>query len=234
MLRQIFTVALLQLRLVLRSKAYLILMFAMPLLITAVFAMTTEGGAPDRAIGFTIMFVMMTVIMMSGSILRERKTGTLGRILVSPMSRPQVQTGYLLSFILTGVLQFAVLAGVSALLFDVRWGPLLPLTAVIIATVVSAAGLGLLLAAFMRTSEQHALVGTMASITASMLGGVYWPASLMSEHMQSIGRLTPIAWALDGLREVAQHGAAPTVPLTVLLGMALVSTSVGLWRTKWE
>jgi ABC-2 type transport system permease protein len=234
MLRQIFTVALLQCRLVLRSKAYLILMFAMPLLITAVFAWTAPDGAADRAIGFTVMFVMMTVTMMGGTIQQERRTGTLGRVLSSPLSRPQVQAGYLLSFVLTGLGQFIILAVVSALLFGVQWGPPLPLLATAAATVMSAAGLGLLLAAFMRTSEQHALIGTMVSITASMLGGVYWPASIMTENMQRIGRLTPIAWALDGLKEVSQVGGAPILPLAVMLGMTLVTATVGLWRTRWE
>lgn len=236
-MRQIITVALLQFRLVLKSKAYLILMFAMPLLITAVFALTTEGGAADRATGFTVMFVTMTVVMMGGSILQERKIGTLGRVLVSPMSRAQVQAGYLLSFILTGLVQFTVLAAVSALLFDVDWGRLLPLAAMIAASVASAAGLGLLLAACTRTSEQHTLIGTMFCITASMLGGVYWPVTLMTENMQRIGRLTPMAWALDGLKEVARHGAnwsALALPLSVLLGAAVVSAAVGLWRTRWE
>lgn len=206
---------------------------------------TTEGRAAskaqatlqDRAAGFTVMFVMMVVLMMSGTILQERQSGTLGRICVSPVARAGVLGGYFLSFVMTGLFQFAVLVAASTLLFEMHWGPLLPLSATALGLILSTSGVGLLLAGLVKTAEQQRLVAVIVAINSAMLGGVYWPMSLMGSTMQRIGHLTPVAWAMDALQEVMLRGAnwpALALPLAVLLGMALATTSVGLMRTRWE
>ncbi|HEY3367391.1 MAG TPA: ABC transporter permease [Symbiobacteriaceae bacterium] len=206
---------------------------------------TTEGGAAgrdgaefrERALGLIVMFVMMVVLMMSGVILQERQSGTWGRILGSPIARMQVLGGYLLSFFLTGLLQFTVLVCASALLFKVYWGPLLPLAVMAAAVILCAGGLGLFLAGVVRTPEQQRTIGMLVVIATSLLGGVYWPLDLMSSTMQKIGHLTPQAWAMDGLREVMLRGAdwaGLALPLAVLVGMTLALTAAGISRIRWE
>ncbi|HLO02089.1 MAG TPA: ABC transporter permease, partial [Symbiobacteriaceae bacterium] len=153
----------------------------------------------DRAMGFTVMFVLMTVLMLNGGILQERQAGIWGRIMTTPVASGSVLWGYLLSYWLIGALQFGVLVSVSALLFHVDWGPILPLTAVGLASVLCATGIGLCLASFVRTADQQRLFGLSFAIISSMLGGVYWPLDLLGAPMRMLGHLTPQAWALDGL-----------------------------------
>lgn len=198
---------------------------------------TGGPGLNEYALGFTVMFVMMMVFTRTGTILRERQDGTWGRILSSPVTRGSLIGGYLLSFFLAGMAQFAVLLGASALLFRVHWGPFLPLTAVASAFILCSTGMGLFLAGIVRTPEQQGAVGTLVVTASSMLGGVYWPLDLVSETMRRIGYLTPQAWAMDGFRQVMLRGGAWSGlvwPITVLLLLAAIFTTAGLFRVRYE
>lgn len=207
---------------------------------TAVHAVAPAQAAPrlsnvsERALGFTVMFVMAVVFSMSGVILEERQKGTWGRLLTTPATRVQVVAGYVTSFFVTGLFQFAVLVGASTLLFRVAWGPLFPLAAMAAALVLCAAGLGLFLAGLVRTAEQQRIAGSIVVIATSMLGGVYWPLELVSSTMRRIGYLMPQAWAMDGFREVMLRGGAwPNLvwPLAVL---AAIFMTAGLARVRYE
>lgn len=189
------------------------------------------------ALGYTVMSVMMAILMMSGTILYERQHGTWGRLLTTPTDRYSLLAGYLLSFFLTGLFQFAVLVFGTRLIFQVQWGPLLPLFAVGAATVLASAGIGLFLAGIVRSYEQQQTLGIIFVIATSMLGGLFWPLELMSPTMQRIGYLTPQAWAMTGLTEVALRGgawASLAWPLTVLLALAVLFAGAGLLRVRYE
>jgi len=194
-------------------------------------------GLNEYALGFTVMFVMMMVFMRTGTILRERQDGTWGRILSSPVTRRSLMGGYLLSFFLAGMAQFAVLLAASTLLFRVHWGPILPLSAMASAFVLCSTGMGLFLAGIVRTPEQQGAVGTLVVSASSMLGGVYWPLDLVSETMRRVGYLTPQAWAMDGFRQVMLRGGGWNGlfwPITVLLLLAAIFTTAGLFRVRYD
>lgn len=189
------------------------------------------------SVGFTVTFVMMQCFMMCGVILGERKQGTWGRLLTTPNSRLTIMGGYLLSFFLTGMLQFAILVGATRLLFQVSWGPLLPLFAMGAGTVLSASGMGLFLAGLVKTYEQQASIGVLFINATAILGGAYWDLSMVSATMRRIGYLTPQAWAIDGFTEIMLRGgswSAIALPLAVLIGIAVIFMSVGLFRVRYE
>lgn len=199
----------------------------------------TEGisSVGSSAMGFSIMFIMMVVLQLSGVILQERQHGTWGRLLTTPSTRTAILGGYLLSFLITGMFQFLVLVAGSRYLFGVSWGPMLPLAAMGFGFVLCSSGLGLLLAGLVRTAEQQRTIGTLVVVATSMLGGVFWPLEFVGETMQRIGYLTPQAWAMDGFREVMLRGGAwdaLSTPLAVLVGMALVFMAGGLARVRYE
>lgn len=191
----------------------------------------------DAALGFAVVFVMMTVFMQGGTILQERQRGTWGRLLTTPVARLWVLVGYISSAFLTGLVQFAVLVIASRVLFKTNWGPWLPLMAMAAVFILCSAGLGLFLAGIVKTAEQQRSIGMILVISTSMLGGAYWPLELMSPTMQRIGYLTPQAWAMEGFREVMLRGGAwsgLTWPMIVLGGLTLVFMTAGLFRVRFE
>lgn len=189
------------------------------------------------ALGYTVMSVMMAILMMAGAILYERQHSTWGRLLTTPTDRVTLMAGYVLSFFFTGMVQFTVLVFGTQWLFHIQWGPLLPLFTVGAAMVLAAAGIGLFFAGIVRSYEQQQTIGVVFVIATSMLGGLFWPMEFMSPTMQRIGYLTPQAWAMQALNEVALRGGAwanLAWPLTVLLALAVLFATAGLLRVRFE
>jgi ABC-2 type transport system permease protein len=190
-----------------------------------------------RAVGFSIMFVMMGLLFVTGTILEARQTGIWYRLLAAPATRLQVLGGYLLAFFLIGWIQFAILMGLSSLLFGVQWGDWLGQIVLISALLLCVVGLGLLLAGLVKTPEQQGALGSIVIVSTCMLGGVYWPLDIVSETMRQIANFVPQTWAMEGFTElVARGGTAGDIlmPVGVLLAFAVVFLFVGVMRVKYE
>ncbi len=195
------------------------------------------NNSSERAVGFTIMFVMMNLLSVTGTILEARKIGVWYRMMAAPATRFSVLGGYMLAFFLTGWLQFGILMGLSSMLFDVEWGNLLGVVVLVSAFLLCVVGLGMFIGGFVQTTEQQSALGSMVIVATCMLGGVYWPLDIVGETMRKIGDFTPQKWAMDGFTElIARGGAIGDVigPVAVLLGFALVFMTVGVMRVRYE
>lgn len=191
----------------------------------------------QRSIGFTIMFVMMAMLSATGTILQARQAGVWYRLMATPASRLQVMGGYLLSFLLIGWVQFAILISLSAWLFGVQWGSMLGTFVLVSSLLLCVTGLGLFLAGYVRTPEQQGALGTLVIVSTCMLGGVYWSLDIVPPLLQKIGAFTPQYWAMQGFtRLIAQGGGVADIrtPVLILLGAAAVFLTMGLARVRYE
>lgn len=191
----------------------------------------------ERSIGFTIMFVMISLLSVTGTMLEARKTGVWYRLLAAPASRLQILTGYLLAFFLIGWIQFAVLMELSSLLFGVVWGDWLGQFVLVSALLLCVVGLGLFIAGLVKTQEQQGAIGTIVIISTCMLGGVYWPLDIVSDTMQKIANFVPQKWAMEGFARLLAGGGtlADIGPqVGVLLAFGAVFLLAGVTRVKYE
>jgi ABC-2 type transport system permease protein len=93
------------------------------------------------------------------------------------------------------------------------------------------------MAALAKTAEQIGGLGSMLVVTMAALGGVMVPRVAMPQSMQTLGLLTPHAWALTAYQDVLVRGAglATVVPaIAVLLGFASLFFAVALVRLRWD
>jgi ABC-2 type transport system permease protein len=103
--------------------------------------------------------------------------------------------------------------------------------------VLAATGLGLLLAALDKTAEQIGGLSSLLVVTMAALGGVMVPRYIMPDFMETIGLISPHAWALTAYQDVLVrgYGIARILPeVAVLMGFAAVFFGVALWRFKWD
>ncbi|PWK03932.1 ABC transporter permease [Tumebacillus permanentifrigoris] len=195
------------------------------------------NSSAQRAVGFAIMFVMMSMLPVTGAILEARKSGVWYRMMAVPATRLQILGGYMLSFFVTGWLQFAILMGFSSVLFGVEWGNWFAQFVLVSAFLLCVVGLGMLIAGFVRSTEQQMAFGSLLILSTCMLGGVYWPLDIVSETMRKAADFTPQKWAIDGFTElIARGGGLGDVvgPVAVLLGFAVVFLVVGVKRVRYE
>lgn len=174
--------------------------------------------------GIALMFLMYTVSYGGRSILAERAGGTLSRLMISPTRSAQVLGGKVLGTVFMGVIQIGILILASTLFFQVRWGDPFGVVVLILASVFGSTGWGMLITAFARTPAQVANSGTVVMLIFSMLGGSFIRLDNFPPFLQTISKITPIAWGLDGFNTLALGGTLSNLvePVSALLVMGAV------------
>jgi len=174
--------------------------------------------------GMALMFLMYTVSYGGRSILAERTEGTLPRLMISPTQVVQVLGGKVLGIFFMGTAQVSILILASAILFQVKWGNSMGVAALILAAVFGSTGWGMLITAFARTPAQVASTGTVVMLIFSILGGSFISLENFPPIMQTISKITPNAWGLDGFTTLALGGTLSSLvePIIALLVMGAV------------
>ena len=186
---------------------------------------------------YTVMFAFFLVNIMARSFIAERELGTLKRLHMAPISEFQIVLGKTLPFLMISLVQCGALFLFGRLLFGMSWGVqpwlLLP---VMIATSLSATGLGLLVATLVRTDSQVSAYANFLVITLAGISGCFMPREWLPESMQTFSLATPHAWALLAYDHVL-HEATPKFSTVAkscgaLIGFAALFTSLGVWRFR--
>lgn len=210
-------------------------------------AVTRAGTAPDAAAenrfahsspGMALQFAVAGLLTSAQVIVSERKNHCLKRLLTTGASRWQVLLGHYLSIALLLLVQFAILILFGQLLLGLDYlGRPLATLLVTLGSVLCIAALGLLIGAAAKAEEQAIAVAMIAMFLLSGLGGAWVPLEQTGEAFQAIGHLTPLAWAMDGYKDILLRGAGAAevlLPTAALLGYALLFLFAARWRFSPE
>lgn len=160
-----------------------------------------------QAPGYSVMFLLFGVMLGAEMLLEERDKGTLGRLLVAPVSRSSILGGKLLAQFCIAMVQMTILFGIGHFVFGMSLGNSLPALILMIGvTAFTATAFGLLLASVVKTRRQATSLGTLIVIMMAALGGSWWPLEIVPPFMQVIGHFTINAWALDGINGLIIRG----------------------------
>lgn len=190
-----------------------------------------------RSAGFSIMFVMMTMLVSTGVILEARQTGVWYRMMSTPTMKSELLIGYLFAFFVIGWIQFGILMLVSKFVFHVEWGNVVGNIILVSSLLLCTIGLGLFIASIVKTSEQQSVFGNLIIVSTCMLGGVYWPLEIMPDFMQQLAKFVPQYWGLEGFAELSARGGTVLdilVPVGILLAFTAVFLVIGMTRIRFE
>jgi ABC-2 type transport system permease protein len=153
-------------------------------------------------------FAMLLSFILTGvSFLRERTHGTMERLLASPIKKYEIVLGYLLGFILFGVIQAAV---VSVFAFNVlganHTGALWEIAAVEIIVVITGVNLGILASAFARNEFQVVQFIPLVITPQLILSGIFFRVEDMPGYLETIAHALPLMYAVRALRGVMLEG----------------------------
>jgi ABC-2 type transport system permease protein len=203
---------------------------------------TTQARPPgvyeQNVPGYSVMFMFFIVSYVAGSIVTEKRNGTLRRLMMAPVSKAELLLGKIVPNFIVGLIQAAVLFTIGHFVFGMGLGRD-PLGLVVISMAVAGAatGLGILVAALARTEEQVSGLSTLLILTLAALGGSMVPLFAMPDFMQTAARITPHAWALLGYQTLIVAGGtiADVLPhVAVLTGFAATFFTVAIWRFRFE
>jgi ABC-2 type transport system permease protein len=157
------------------------------------------GPALLALIPFIVMFLVTSVTM-----LRERASGTLERLLALPTGKLDLLLGYGIAFGIMAALQSSVAAGlcVGVLGLDVR-GPVWVLVLVAVADAVLGTAFGLFVSAFARTEFQAVQFMPLVVVPQILLCGLFLPRDEMPRALSALSDLLPLSYAVDAMSGVA-------------------------------
>jgi len=188
--------------------------------------------------GMVIFFAFFTGASAAESIIREDEEGTLARLFTTPTPRAVILGGKFAAVFVTLIIQVIVLLFASALIFSIHWGEPLPVALVALGLVVAAAGLGVMLMSFLKTTRQTGpMMGGVLTLTG-MLGGLFTTGfQNLPAAYDTITLFTPHGWALRGWKATLAGGGVGDVllPVAITLGMGTVFFAVGaaLFRKRF-
>ena len=159
----------------------------------------TVGPAMLALFPFIGMFLITSI-----STLRERRSGTLERLLTLPISKLDFILGYALAFGLLAILQAGVAVGFSVWVCGLTIkGSFWLLLAVALADAVLGTTLGLLASAFARTEFQVVQFMPALVFPQVLLGGILLPRAHMPDVLYSISDWLPLSHAIDALNALS-------------------------------
>lgn len=173
---------------------------------------------------FIVMFLVTSVTMV-----RERTSGTLERILATPLRRGELIGGYALAFGLAALAQAGATAAfaVGVLGLDLRSPWLVVLLAVVNAVLGST--LGLLTSAFARTEFQAVQFMPLVVVPQLLLCGLITPRERMSDGLALVAEALPLSHAIDAV-DLALAPGGPTstlgADLALLVGCCLAAVAL--------
>ncbi len=196
----------------------------------------SSAGFGQSAPGIGAMFVMINALTLGTLFITERKNQTLQRLLVLPMPRWRILAGKLFGRYLLGLITFAIMIAVGTF-FKVPWGDWPGVILVILTYTLAVTALALALSTLVRTQGQAAGIALLISLTLAPLGGAWWPLSIVPAWMQTLGKISPIAWSQEAFNQMIFNGAhlVDILPYVgVLLIFAAVFFMFGISRFHYE
>jgi ABC-2 type transport system permease protein len=174
---------------------------------------------------FVLMFLVTSIAM-----LRERTTGTLERLLTTPMSKLDLLFGYALAFGLVAAVQAVVLTAIGYWAFGlVIAGSVWLVVLVAVADAVLGMALGLLCSAFARTEFQAVQFLPAIVFPQLFLCGLFAARAQMASVLRWISDVLPMTYAVQALQEIGAHPTSTAVmwrDLGIVAGAALLALSL--------
>jgi ABC-2 type transport system permease protein len=184
------------------------------------------------AAAMAVFFLFFTVQFGVASLLDERDAGTLRRLLAAPIPRAAILGGKLLTSLVLGLVSMAVLVVATSVLMGASWGDPLGVALLVVTGVLAATGVTAVVASLAKTVEQAGSWQAVIAVTLGLLGGAFFPISQVGGVAAALSRLTPHAWFLRGLADLAGGGgvSAALPSAAALLVFAVVAGTVAALR----
>lgn len=184
------------------------------------------GGPLVGLFPFITMFLVTSITM-----LRERMTGTLERLMSMPLAKLDLLLGYGIAFAVVGTAQAVVASLVAFGLLDLRVaGSTLLVSVLAIGNALLGMALGLFVSAFARTEFQAVQFMPAFVFPQLLLCGLFVPRDQMAPLLDALSYALPLTYAFDALQRVSVDGtlgAAGLADVAVIVGATLLALALG-------
>jgi ABC-2 type transport system permease protein len=201
-------------------------------LVTLIKYVFDESSVFDRIGGPLLgVFPLITMFLVTSiTMLRERTTGTLERLMTMPLAKLDLLAGYAGAFALLAAAQAVIVSTVAFWALDLhvagaKWAVLL----LAIGNAVLGSSLGLFVSAFARTEFQAVQFLPAFVFPQLLLCGLLAPRDHMARVLEIVSWGMPLTYAYDALDRTtrAVYGARLGADVAVVLGLAVLALAAG-------
>jgi ABC-2 type transport system permease protein len=206
-----------------------------------------ESAVPGQSIGYkeniipgmlTYPLLFSSMVVSTGAIVFERERGTLKKIRASPIPPLYMLGGKALAALFQTSISITVMSVLAYFLLtpNLNWNiPLL--VPILFLGSLNGIALGLIISCIGRAPEEASNAATTIAIVLQFFTGMYFPIDYLPSYMQQIGRVIPMTYAAQALRDVMIRNATLNnllLPLATLAGAATTLFVIGvLLYNRW-
>ena len=170
---------------------------------------------------FVVMFLVTSVAMV-----RERTSGTLERLLTTPIGKADLVLGYGLAFGGLALVQAAVASAVALGLLGLQAPASVPVFVLLaVATAVLGNALGLGVSALATTEFQAVQFMPAVVVPQILLCGLFTPTDRMAGWLDALSTVMPLRYAAQGMTELIGAGSVTSVVWTDLAVVAAIAVA---------
>ncbi|MBW4081616.1 ABC transporter permease [Paenibacillus sp. S150] len=180
--------------------------------------------------GLTLMFLMGLVTSTVSLIMDDRKGRTMMRMFSAPVRSYEIALGNFLGSFMMGVIQIAVVLTLGKWVFRYDYEvPMYLYFLVLAAFMLVSMGIASTVAGLVRNPRNAGMLNSLILTPTCMLGGCFWPISLMPDYMQKAANFMPQKWAIQAVDIAATGGGWDELwlPFAILGLMAVVLLAIG-------
>ena len=178
------------------------------------------------------IIALVTLMLTAMAIVREKESGTMEQLMVTPIRPIELMLGKTLPFAAVGLLEVLMVTGAALLIFGIPFrGSMLLLLGCAAAFLLTTLGSGLLISTVSSTQQQAMMASFFFFMPAFMLSGFAFPIRNMPQAIQVLTYLNPVRYFMEIVRCIFLKGIGldvlwPQVLALLLIGTALVGSSV--------
>ncbi len=153
-----------------------------------------------------VVYLLATVLTLV-TFVGERTSGTLDRLLATPLRESEVVTGYAVAFGVIGVIQAALLLVIAILVFHIMIvGNVFLAFGITALLAVVCQSLGILLSSFAKRESQAVQFIPFVVVPAFILTGVFWPLEAVPSWLRPASYLIPVTYVVKANRAIILKG----------------------------
>lgn len=186
-----------------------------------------------------LIFILICALMTSVSIVREKETGTMELLLVSPVSPVKIIFAKMIPYLVISCAILTMILSIAYFILDIPLsGGIISIVAVSLLYLVLALSLGLFVSTLARTQIVAMLVSVAVMLfPIIMFSGMIFPIENLPRLLQMISYIVPARWYIDAMRKMMIEGLPVTevfsdVAVLVVMTTALIGGSLKKFNNR--
>jgi len=184
----------------------------------------------------TYPLLFSSMVVSTGAIVFEREKGTLKKIRAAPIRPINMLFGKTLAALFQTAISIIVMSVLAAVLLGPKLNWNIPLLIpILLLGSMNGIALGLIISCIGRAPQEASNAATTIAIVLQFFTGMYFPIEYLPIYMQQIGRVIPMTYAAQALRDIMIRNATLTdllLPIATLTVSAIILYAIGVLLYK--